>query len=351
LPWFDPIPNRCRRWRYRWAATLCRCSRRAATPCPTGATGGLPRSAGAPGGPPRHAPPAPPVYCQRRGTSRRARRCSRRFNSVSRTPWRSRAPSCAVTPFGERGDAQDGSTPCRGPRGTHGLLRAPRRLSANAAMLTTVQLRVEDPVALTGFFVRRGAFRRARRGPVALTGFFVRRDALRRARRCSRRFNSVSRMPLRSRAPSCAATPFGERGDAQDGLIPCRGHRGAHGLLRAPRRLSASATMLRAPRCLSASAAMLKTVQLRVEDPVALTGFFVRRDAFRPARRCSRRFNSVSRTPLRSWAPQLSNPYFNFSNANVLPSANNVFSAFLATRVDKNLILDYLTLLVSTSSD
>jgi hypothetical protein len=246
LPWFDPIPNRCRRWRYRWAATLCRCSRRAATPCPTGATGGLPRSAGAPGGPPRHAPPAPPVYCQRRGTSRRARRCSRRFNSVSRTPWRSRAPSCAVTPFGERGDAQDGSTPCRGPRGTHGLLRAPRRLSANAAMLTTVQLRVEDPVALTGFFVRRGAFRRARR--------------------CSRRFNSVSRTSWRSRAPSCAATLSDERGDAQDGSTPCRGHLGAHGLLRAPRRLSASA-------------AMLKTVQLCVEDLVALTGSFVRRAA------------------------------------------------------------------------
>ena len=37
-------------------------------------------------------------------------------------------------PFGERGDAQDGSTPYRGPRGAHGLLRAPRRLPVGAAM-------------------------------------------------------------------------------------------------------------------------------------------------------------------------------------------------------------------------
>ena len=140
-------------------------------PChaPTGAFGGQQRSADAPGGPLRHAPSGAfggqPRSAGRRDAFRRARRFSRRFNSVSRTPWRSRAPSCAATPFGERGDAQDGSTPCRGP-------------------------------------------------------------------------------PWRSRAPSCAATLSDERGDAQDGSTPCRGHRGAHGLLRAPRRLSASAAML-----------------------------------------------------------------------------------------------------------
>ena len=140
---------------------------------------------------------------------------------------------------------QGGSTPCRGPRGAYGLLRAPRRLWASAAMLKTVQLSAEDPVALAGSFVRR--------------------DSLRRARRCSRRFNSVSRTPWRSRAPSCAATPYGERGDAQDVSTPYRRPRGAHGLLRAPRRLWASA-------------AMLKTVHFCVEDPMTLTGFFVRRD-------------------------------------------------------------------------
>ena len=37
-------------------------------------------------------------------------------------------------PFGERGDAQDGSTPHQGLRGAHGLLRAPRRLPVGAAM-------------------------------------------------------------------------------------------------------------------------------------------------------------------------------------------------------------------------
>ena len=42
--------------RVRWAATLCRCPRRAATPCPHRSFGGQPRSAGAPGGPPCHAP-------------------------------------------------------------------------------------------------------------------------------------------------------------------------------------------------------------------------------------------------------------------------------------------------------
>jgi len=222
----------------------------------------------------------------RRDVFRQARRCSSRFNSVLRTPWRSRAPSCAATSFGERGDAlcaatsfgkhgdaEDGSTPCRGPRLAHGLLRAPRRHSASAAMLCaprrhsasaailkTVQLHVEGPVA-------------------HLVGC-RRRDDFRRARRCSRRFKSVSWTPWRSRAPSCAATSFGERGDAQDGSTLSRGPRIAHGLLRAPRRLSPSA-------------AMLKTVQLRVEDLVALTDFFVRRDTFRRARRCSRRFNSV----------------------------------------------------------
>jgi hypothetical protein len=127
-------------------------------------------------------------------------------------------------------------------------------------MLKTVQLRVEDPVALTGFFVRRDAFRRARRR--------------------SRRFNSISRTLLRLRWAASAVTSFGDRGVSQDGSTPFRGPLGAHGLLRAPRRLSASA-------------AMLKTVQFFVEDLMALTDFFVRRDAILRAWRCSRRFNSV----------------------------------------------------------
>jgi hypothetical protein len=274
----------------------------------------------------------------RRDAFRRARRCLKRFNSVSRTPRRSRAPSCAATHFGERGDAPDGSTPCRGPRGAHMFLRAPRRLWASAAMLKmvqmpkAVQLRVEDPVALKGPFVRRDAFRRARRcsrrynsvsrtpwrsrapscaatrfggrgdaqdgsilcrGPRGAHGLFrASRHTFRRAQRCSNQFNSMSRTPWRSRAPSCAATPFGERGDAQVGSkaqgcsTPCREPRGAHGPLRAPRRLLASA-------------AMLKTVQLRVEDPVALTGFFVRRDAFRRARRAPRGAHGLLRAPRR----------------------------------------------------
>jgi len=155
----------------------------------------------------------------RRDACRRAQRCSRRFNFMSKTsvahgllraprrPWRAR----------------------RGHRLAHGLLRAPRRHSASAAMLCaprrhsasaamlkTVPLHVEGPVA-------------------PLVGC-RRRDAFRRARRCSRRFKSVSWTPWRSRAPSCAATPFGERGDAQDGPTPCRGPRGASCGLPAPRR-------------------------------------------------------------------------------------------------------------------
>jgi len=157
----------------------------------------------------------------RRVVFRRARRYSRRFNSVFRTLWRSRAPSCAATPFGERGDAQNGSTPSQGHRGDHGLLRAPRRLSASAAMLKTVQLHVEDPWRSRAPSCAATPFGERGDGTVALTGSFVRRDAFRRARRCSRRFNSVLRTPWRSRAPSCAATPVGERGDAQGGSTPC----------------------------------------------------------------------------------------------------------------------------------
>ena len=150
----------------------------------------------------------------RRDAFRQARRCSRQFNSMSRTPWRLRWAASAATSFGESGDAQDKSTPCRGPRGAHGLFRAPRRLSASAAMLKAVQLCVEDPVSLTGSFVRR--------------------DVFRRARRCSRRFNSLLRTLWRSQTSSCAATPFLERGDAQDGSTPFRGSLGASGGLSAP---------------------------------------------------------------------------------------------------------------------
>jgi len=187
------------------------------------------------------------------------------------------------------------------------FLRAPRRLWASAAMLKTVQLRVEGPVAFTGSFERRDALWRARRcsrrfnsvsralwrslvPSCAATPLGERGDAQSCRFQISRRFNSVSKTPWRSRTPSCAATPLSERCDARDGSTPCLGPLGARELLRAPRRLTASA-------------AMLKTVQLRVEDSVALTGSFVRRDAFRRARRCSRRFNSVSRMPWRSRAP------------------------------------------------
>jgi hypothetical protein len=48
---------------------------------------------------------------------------------------------------------------------------------------------------------------------------------------------------------------------------------------------------------------MLKTVQLRIEDPVALTGSFVRRDAFRWARRCLSAVSTLFTTPPKSPQP------------------------------------------------
>jgi hypothetical protein len=52
---------------------------------------------------------------------------------------------------------------------------------------------------------------------------------------------------------------------------------------------------------------MLKTVQLRVENPVALTGSFVRRDALRWARRCLSAVSTLFTTPPKSpsWGKQL----------------------------------------------
>jgi hypothetical protein len=48
---------------------------------------------------------------------------------------------------------------------------------------------------------------------------------------------------------------------------------------------------------------MLKTVQLRDEDSVELTGSFVRRDAFRWARRCLSAVSTLLKTPPRSLQP------------------------------------------------